>query len=180
MSQKCTFANLLTNKGETAMPLYREENPAPVGALHYLLEKLRNNASIIYPLKDSPWPLLVLLATSHFPTRECDWVWSRYDAEPDHTDFEDEKRPTKQIDTSWAYYSVAYTKSKIVCKESIWHPDALPRIPEDGGMCGRLAYIRIGNLACRGAPAAMVGQPKHAAGITYNRNAAGNGKCKSL
>ena len=173
LSQKCTFANLLTNKGETAMPLYREENPAPVGALHYLLEKLRNNASIIYPLKDSPWPLLVLLATSHFPTRECDWVWSRYDAEPDHTDFEDEKRPTKQIDTSWAYYSVAYTKSKIVCKESIWHPDALPRIPEDGGMCGRLAYIRIGNLACRGAPAAMVGQPKHAAGITYNRNAAG-------
>ena len=36
-----------------------------------------------------------------------------------YTDFEDEKRPTKQIDTSWGYYSVAYTKSKIVCKESL-------------------------------------------------------------
>ena len=171
--RKCTFANLVNGKGQTEMPLYREPNPAPVGALHYLLEKLKSNASVVYPLKDSPWPLLVLLATSHFPTRECDWVWSRYDATADSTNFTDQGRPTKAIDSTWGFYNIAYTKTKVVCKESEWHPEAISRIPEDGGMCGRLAYIIIGNLACRGAPSAMVGQPRHAAGINYQRNLAG-------
>lgn len=134
------------------MPLYREANPSPVGALHYLLDKIRNGKPVNFPVKNAPWPILAVLATSHFPTKECDWVWGRFDAKPDDKKLVDNARIQPINGQSWGYYTLTYGKAEVVCKESIWHPDALPRIPEDGGMCGRLAYIGIGVNSCMGKP----------------------------
>jgi len=160
---KCKLGNRLNSEGETLFPLIREANPDPLGALHYLLTKQQNH-TLEFPLRNAPWPLLVSLATSHFPTRECDWVWSRYLAHPDNTSLRAQPAP---LATRWAYYSLQYTRTEVQCKSSVWHPNALPRIGEDGGLCGRLAYMQVGSLACRGQPSQMLGQPRHAAAMSY-------------
>ena len=58
---------------------------------------------------------------------------------------------------------------EVQCMESNWHKDSLPRISQDGGMCGRLAYMAVGNTGCRGSPSTMVGQPMHAAAIAFDK-----------
>jgi len=80
------------------------------------------------------------------------------------------------IETRWAYYSKQYMRTEVQCKSSVWHPNALPRIGEDGGLCGRLAYMQAGGLSCRGQPSLMLGQPGHAAAMAYSRDGAGHWK----
>ena len=55
------------------------------------------------------------------------------------------------------------------CKASEWHPSSLPRIREDGGMCGRVAFSGAMRNACQGAPSGLVKQPRHVANWWYGR-----------
>ena len=169
---KCKFGGLLDPEGEPRFPLYRDDNLHPLGALHYLLRKEQNH-SLAFPLRTAPWPLLHSLGTAQFPAEECDWVWSRYAASPDNRSLGVDVDPSP-IDTRWAYYSLQYTRTEVQCKASTWTPLALPRISEDGGLCGRLAYMHVGGLSCRGQPSVMLGQPKHAAAMSYEQRAGGS------
>ena len=144
-------------------PLSRTPNPSPLAALKFLLEKNEQSyASSTFDVTEAPWPLLSIHAIAHIPTDECEWIWSRYElAEPDKKEFVDTNR-TPGLATSWAHYSDNYMRYEVQCMESNWHKDSLPRISQDGGMCGRLAYMAVGNTGCRGSPSTMVGQPMHA------------------
>ena len=51
---------------------------------------------------------------------------------------------------------------------SAWNPDALPRIVEDGGVCGRLSCLAQFSYASLGRPAMGMYQPGHRALVAYN------------
>ena len=161
------------NKGRdnwNSAPLSRTPNPSPLAALKYLLEKNEQSyASSTFDVTEAPWPLMSIHTIAHIPTDECEWIWSRYElAEPDKKEFVDADR-TPGLATSWAHYSDNYMRYEVQCMESNWHKDSLPRISQDGGMCGRLAYMAVGNTGCRGSPSTMVGQPMHAAAIAFDK-----------
>eukprot|EP00931_Biecheleriopsis_adriatica_P107037 TRINITY_DN81378_c0_g1_i1.p1 TRINITY_DN81378_c0_g1~~TRINITY_DN81378_c0_g1_i1.p1 ORF type:complete len:651 (+),score=106.97 TRINITY_DN81378_c0_g1_i1:149-1954(+) len=177
LTQECTYAghvyaphfkkNGENVEGQMKMPAERDANPSPLGAMNYLL---RRNASLLFPVMQAPWPIMAHLPTQFFPTRECDWVWSRFESGAETPETAISKR---ELSTRWAFYGSGYFATDVRCKESAWHPDALPRIGEDGGLCGRLAYIGIGKGACAGLPGGMLGQPKHAAAFRFVTEADG-------
>ena len=168
LRQRCSLAGLLSEpvtvrltqrfEGETLFPLYRDPNPSPLGALQYLLRKERN-VSLNYPLRGAPWPLTTVHAVAHFPTRECDWVYSRLYAGSDDSGKRTSatgKPEALPLQTPIPYEKYTST-DPVLCRPSNFHPDALPRISEDGGQCGRLAIIQIGFDTCQGTPSSMVG-----------------------
>lgn len=150
------------------MPRYRDESPSPIEALRYLMRKQYVDGNeLVFPLSEAPWPLLVSLNTAHYPTKECDWVHDRFKTSIPGSNV------TGAIPTRWVFYTTTYTRTHVQCKKSNWHPSALPRLGEDGGICGRMTYAWTGEKSCRGMPAVGVGQPKHSAGIGFNRDASG-------
>ena len=174
ITERCKYSNMLTNRdsGVTKMPSLRDDNPSPLQALHHLLTTQRNMDAIPdFPLDKAPWPLLAVLNTAQFPTRECNWIWDRK-----HGTGDNEQRSwtkTGGFFTRWYTYTFKFEKNAVVCKESNWHPSAIPRIAEDGGLCGRLSYLYMGEQSCRGTPSAMVTQPKHAAAFSFGYDGGG-------
>ena len=60
-----------------------------------------------------------------------------------------------------------------MCKPSNWDPNSLPRVAEDGGVCGRMAYYRVGHMTCTGTPSSAIGQPRHAASQEFRMSPEG-------
>ncbi|RYG24235.1 MAG: hypothetical protein EON93_23210, partial [Burkholderiales bacterium] len=58
-------------------------------------------------------------------------------------------------------------------KVSPFHPNSIPRIAEDGGVCGRLSTLGQYSCTALGKPAVGMYQPGHRAMLSYNRDAAG-------
>ncbi len=114
--------------------------------------------SKLFPLSKAPWPLLLLL-TQQDQVDESTFFWNMY--------------KTKGSVPGYATYSFDYTKPEIRYKDGNWHPDATPRIIEDGGVCGRLSIMAEFAQRSIGTPAQGMGQPGHRAFVTYNYN---NGK----
>ena len=170
---RCTISKLLREdrgKKYMRMPSEREENPSPLHALHFLLKKHRAFGQEAQ-LKDAPWPILAALNVAQFPKGECDWMWQRLKGEPSQSNMSWTK--TSGLETKWAHYGIKYIQNRVQCKASNWHPESLPRIAEDGGLCGRLAYQWIGQKSCTGTPSLMVGQPMHAAAISFDSDTEG-------
>ena len=172
---RCTFSGFLrTHHGKKYMPSpdTREASPAPAHAIDYLLNKKRaHGKDLASPISDAPWPIVVGLNTPQFPAGECDWAWSRLQGKPELS--KDSWTNSSGLVTKWPHYGLGYTKNKVICKASNWHHNSLPRVAEDGGLCGRLAYMHIGTSSCMGTPSQMVGQPQHAAAITYESKSDG-------
>ncbi len=125
------------------------ETPAPAGS---------KQAWPIFPTARAPWPLTVWFNAS-VPDRECEWIWDRYWG----------RIPGQQAGIigygrySWDYDRVPAVKYKA----SAWHPNSLPRIWEDGGVCGRLSTMADTFRRALGMPARGTGQPGHRAFVHY-------------
>ena len=98
-------------------------------------------------------------------------MWQRLKGTPSQSNMSWTK--TSGLETKWAHYGIKYIQNRVQCKASNWHPESLPRIAEDGGLCGRLAYQWIGQKSCTGTPSLMVGQPMHAAAISFESDTEG-------
>ena len=127
----------------------RLDEPAPEGA---------KQAWPIFPVARAPWPLLTWFRDVP-PERERDWVWERYWGRVSG-------QPAGIVGYgrySWDYDRVPAVKHKA----SPWHPNSLPRIWEDGGVCGRLSTMADTFRRTLGQPARGVGQPGHRAFMNY-------------
>ena len=131
----------------------RLDTPAPEGA---------KQAWPIFPMARAPWPLLVWFRDTP-PERERDWIWERYWG----------RIPGQPAGiVGYGRYSWDYDrKPEVKHKASPWHPNALPRIWEDGGVCGRLSTMADTFRRTLGIPARGCGQPGHRAFVNYGWDA---------
>jgi len=116
-----------------------------------------------FPLATAPWPLLTWFRDVP-PERERDWVWDYYWG----------KLPgqAKSGIIGYGRYSWDYDRVPAVKhKASPWHPGSLPRIWEDGGVCGRLSTMGDTFRRTLGIPARGAGQPGHRAFVSYGWDA---------
>ena len=152
LSADPNWVSPMDSAGLAHLPSERTPNPSPLGAVDWLLRKgFANTTDGEYSISTAPWPLLMKLGTAQFPTDECEWM-------RENEAFAPVKGPA---------YTENYDHPKKVCKPSNWHVDSLPRIAEDGRMCGGLAYYRVGERSCKGFPASAAVQPMHGANIEY-------------
>lgn len=132
----------------------RLDAPAPEGARH---------PWPIFPMARAPWPLLTWFR--HVPPeREREWTWSYYWG----------RLPgqAKSGIIGYGRYSWDYErKPEVKHKPSAWHPSSLPRIWEDGGVCGRLSTMGDTFRRTLGVPARGAGQPGHRAFVSYGWDA---------
>ncbi len=114
----------------------------------------------LYPLDAAPWPLLAPLRQT-LPRSESDFLWDRFRGQPAYPD-----------GTRWktyARYSWDYDRDPAVrWKTSPFHPSSIPRIAEDGGVCGRLSTLGQFSCVSLGKPAVGMYQPGHRAMLSYN------------
>jgi hypothetical protein len=132
----------------------RLDAPAPEGGKHRWP---------VFPMSNAPWPLLTWFRDVP-PVRERDWVWDYYWG----------KLPgqSKSGVIGYGRYSWDYDRVPAVkYKASAWHPSSLPRIWEDGGVCGRLSTMGDTFRRTIGIPARGAGQPGHRAFVNYGWNA---------
>jgi len=116
-----------------------------------------------FPMAKAPWPLLTWFRDVP-PERERDWVWDYYWG----------KLPgqSKSGIIGYGRYSWDYDRVPAVKhKASAWHPSSLPRIWEDGGVCGRLSTMGDTFRRTLGIPARGAGQPGHRAFVSYGWDA---------
>jgi hypothetical protein len=98
------------------------------------------------------------------PERERDWIWDYYWG----------RLPgqSKSGIIGYGRYSWDYDRVPAVKhKASAWHPSSLPRIWEDGGVCGRLSTMGDTFRRTLGIPARGAGQPGHRAFVNYGWDA---------
>ena len=139
----------------------RHGNPSPLAALQWAINKgMGFQDEGEWSITDTPWPLLMKYGIANFQTEECDWMWDNFNYAPFHS-------PS---------YDGDYEHIQKVCKPSNWNYASLPRIAEDGRVCGGLAYWATGIHTCLGRPATQVGQPGHGCHIYYDRDVRGNWK----
>jgi hypothetical protein len=119
----------------------------------------------LFPLDKAPYPLLTWYQRT-VPLRECDWMWERYWGRV-------AGQPAGLI--GYGRYTWDYEKPAVKYKASVWHPSAVPRMWEDGGVCGRLSTMADCFRRSLALPAAGVGQPGHRAFIAYGYDA-GSGR----
>ncbi len=119
----------------------------------------------LYPIDETPWPLLAPLRQT-LPRGEADYIWDRFRGDPPYADGSRWK--------TYARYAWDYERDPAVrWKQSPFHPNSIPRIAEDGGVCGRLSTLGQYSCAALGKPAVGMYQPGHRAMLSYNRDANG-------
>jgi len=142
------FLNYLIDHHELELPLFNDGEPEWP----------------IFPLARAPWPLLMPLSDVR-PLDECQYVWNHYlgleQYEPSHKTGEISRVKT------YGKYGWDYKQTEVRYKESSWHPKAMPRVIEDGGVCGRLSSLARTTWLALGVPASHMGQPKHSAYMRY-------------
>lgn len=140
-----------------------------VAHLRWLVDRLDETAPEgakqpwpIFPMTRAPWPLLLWFRDTP-PERERDWIWERYWGRISG-------QPAGII--GYGRYSWDYDrKPEVKHKASAWHPNSLPRIWEDGGVCGRLSTMADTFRRTLGVPARGCGQPGHRAFVNYGWDA---------
>jgi hypothetical protein len=112
----------------------------------------------LFPIDLAPFPLLAPLRQT-LPERELDYLWERFNGRIEGAK---DRLPT------YGHYTFDYEKPEIRYKQSDWNPTALPRIIEDGGVCGRLSTLAQLSAVGLGRPAVGMYQPGHRALLTYH------------
>jgi len=144
-------------------------DPSDVQFLTWMIDKLETPAPAgakqpwpVFPTSRAPWPLLVWFSGS-VPDRECEWIWERYWG----------RVPGQAAGIiGYGRYSWDYDRvPEVKYKASAWHPNSLPRIWEDGGVCGRLSTMADTFRRALGMPARGTGQPGHRAFVHYGWDA---------
>lgn len=136
----------------------RDEHPTAVAALKYRL-KLGGSA-LSYP-----WPMVPL--GYYAPIRECDWF--------------------RQNPGARCRYTLAYLKwnslpasQNPTCKSSSWHPSSVPRIAEDGRVCGGCSYFDFAKQGCLGKVAGRRPEPGHSGDFILSTSGSGKSRTFSV
>jgi hypothetical protein len=119
----------------------------------------------LFPLDKAPWTLLMALGETR-PLRECEYVWNHFTGKDKYKHAPKKKRKCPRIMT-YSKYTSDYQKAEIRFKRSDWHPDSMPRIVEDGGVCGRQSQLARTTYIALGKPSIQMGQPHHSALIHF-------------
>ncbi|MEK7949493.1 hypothetical protein [Luteolibacter soli] len=151
----------------------RRENMALADSLKLLIERYETKLESfnsgpqwpLYLIDQAPWPLLAPLRQT-LPRSEADYLWDHFRGE---TPYADGSRWKTYARYSWDYDRVPAVRWKV----SPFHPNSIPRIAEDGGVCGRLSTLGQFSCAALGKPAVGMYQPGHRAMLSYNRDSAG-------
>jgi hypothetical protein len=117
----------------------------------------------LFPIDTAPWPLLMPLAETR-PLDECEYVWNHFTGKELYPEGKNKK--SRRIKT-YGTYTWDYTLPERRYKKSEWDPGSLPRIVEDGGVCGRQSQLGRTTYIALGKPAIRMGQPGHSALITF-------------
>ena len=132
------------------------ESPKPAGS------KL---AWPIFPTAKAPWPLMTWFQTT-VSAAECEWIWDRYWGQV---------AGLGSGIIGYGRYSWDYDRvPAIKYKTSNWNPSSLPRIWEDGGVCGRLSTMGDMFRRALGQPTHGCPQPGHRAYAEYGWNEKNN------
>jgi len=117
----------------------------------------------LFPLDTAPWPLMAPMSQT-ISQREQDYLWDRFNGKlPDVAG--------KRLVT-YSRYTFDYEKPEIHYKQSDWNPSSIPRIIEDGGVCGRQSTLAQLSQVGLGRPAVGMYQPGHRALLSYRFDAA--------
>jgi hypothetical protein len=151
----------------------RRENMELVDSLKLLIERYETKLDSfssgpqwpLYLIDQAPWPLLAPLRQT-LPRSEADYLWDHFRGE---TPYADGSRWKTYARYSWDYDRVPAVR----WKASPFHPNSIPRIAEDGGVCGRLSTLGQFSCTALGKPAVGMYQPGHRAMLSYNRDSAG-------
>jgi len=111
----------------------------------------------LFPLDQAPWPLLAPMRQT-VSDRELDYLWDRFTGKT-------ATGPKRMV--TYSRYTFDYEKPEIRYKSSAWYPTALPRIIEDGGVCGRQSTLAQLTQVALGRPAVGMYQPGHRALLSY-------------
>jgi hypothetical protein len=153
-------------------------NPSAVDFLTALLDRYETNLPAfddggpewpLFPIDKAPWPLLMPLAETR-PLNECQYVWDHFTGK---TLYPEGKKKNCQRIKTYGQYTWDYTLPERKFKQSEWNPGSMPRIVEDGGVCGRQSQLARTTYLALGKPAIQMGQPGHSALLTFDVNEAG-------
>lgn len=115
----------------------------------------------IFPTDKAPWPLMTWFQTT-VTADECVWIWDRYWGQV---------AGLGSGIIGYGHYSWDYDRvPAIKYKASNWNPNSLPRIWEDGGVCGRLSTMGDMFRRALGQPTHGCPQPGHRAYAEYGWN----------
>jgi hypothetical protein len=112
----------------------------------------------LFPLDTAPWPLLAPMRQT-ISDRELDYLWNRFQGKMPEAG-------AKRLVT-YSQYTWNYEKPEVRYKQSEWFPSAIPRIIEDGGVCGRQSTLAQLSQVGLGRPAVGMYQPGHRALLSY-------------
>ena len=115
----------------------------------------------LFPLDSAPWPLLAPMRQT-VSDRELDYLWDHFTGKA--------ATAGKRLIT-YSRYTFDYEKPEIRYKQSDWHPSSIPRIIEDGGVCGRQSTLAQLSQVALGRPAVGMYQPGHRALTSYRFDA---------
>jgi len=142
------FLNVLIERYETKLPEFNDGGPEWP----------------LFPMDKAPWPLLMPLAETR-PLDECQYVWDHFTGKVFYPEVK--KKKCRRIKT-YGKYTWDYTLPERKYKKSKWNPGAMPRIVEDGGVCGRQSQLARTTYIALGKPAIQMGQPGHSALLTFD------------
>ena len=115
----------------------------------------------IYPLEESPWPILMPLSMT-WPLDEAQYIWEKYQGQ----------HGKKRMHTYGPYkrFPLGVPPS---LEESPWHLEAWPSAISTGGLCGTMSSIANGTYTALGVPIIKAGQPRHSCIVRYDVNEKG-------
>jgi len=105
----------------------------------------------LFDIKNTPWPILLPLGKK-MNIKVAHWML--------------QKRLNNDNDFK-SKYTKEYKKLHVAYKKSQWFRHSVPRIIEDGGVCGRKANLAIAKNLLIGSPTTTMGQPGHCAVFRY-------------
>ena len=112
--------------------------------------RLSNVAWPVFPVVTTPYILQnPVAAANNLSQREHAFVWDKYSG--------------GQGMIGYGKYGFEYELPEVKYKKSLWEPNTVVRIIEDGGVCGRMATACVIGEVLLGIPATTAGQPGHCA-----------------
>merc|ERR1719326_1426054 len=152
-------------KGGTSDFPERDEHPTAIEVVRYHIEQSKDASKRDVDPVGYPWPLVP--HGYYAPLKECDWVVKNRGAKCPYTmrlfDWLNDKTPAS---------------SNPFCKRSSWHPLSLPRISEDGRVCGGCSYHSFAKSSCLGKVAGRRPEPGHSGDFIFTSS--GTGKTRSF
>jgi hypothetical protein len=146
----------------------RDEHPTAIEVIREHI-KLHENPSMRWtdPLS-YPWALVPY--GYYGPIRECEWVRANPSA----------KCPYTMNLFNWLREKVPYSSNPFCRRDNTWNPISLPRISQDGRVCGGCSYHSFAKHSCFGHVAGRRPEPGHSADFIFTSSGSGKSRTFSV